>query len=29
VFEPSCNAAQAQADFQMWLQAVERTKHWD
>jgi glycerol kinase len=29
VFEPSANAAKAQADFQIWLKAVERTKNWD
>ncbi len=28
VFEPSQNAAQSQANFQTWLQAVDRTKNW-
>ncbi|MBE9031322.1 glycerol kinase GlpK [filamentous cyanobacterium LEGE 11480] len=29
VFEPSENAATAQANFQTWLKAVERTKNWE
>lgn len=28
VFEPSSTADQAQINFQTWLKAVERTKHW-
>jgi glycerol kinase len=28
VFEPSQNAAQAQANFHTWLKAVDRTKNW-
>jgi glycerol kinase len=28
VFEPSVNANQAQENFQIWLKAVGRAKHW-
>ena len=28
VFEPSANATQAQENFQIWLKAVGRAKHW-